>query len=356
RPPNAAAVGGLLLDEGYESAEGSGVDVSGYGNYPLVTSLADELAAGGREGPILIEGGHGQFNTDAGLSSEDTAYFGRYLEGQNVGFEGINDLTVDRLTDARAVILSTPLAEYTSAELSALSSFADGGGAVLVFGTAGASDTAIARLNAVLDELGSDLAVSNDPVTDSQNQIQPDGADPAPTTDVLGGDLDVLGPFTPEETGGDTPSISVVFPNGGSTDGGTVTAAVELDTAPNGLAGYELTVSVGDGSVAEIATASYPTLDLTQSPAIADDGTAVTLEATDTGADAEPGATGVQLAAFDLDPQGTGETELTVVVSAMDDDSGGKIEPQTVAGTLTVDLDGPGSIGDSDEAAKDPDD
>jgi endonuclease YncB( thermonuclease family) len=165
------AVGGLVIDESYEPAEGFAVDTTGYDNFTLVTNLLDDLSGGARGGGVLIDGGHGQFNPDHALSSEDAAYYQRFLEGYDLGFEQVNRLTPGRLADARAVVLTPPAADYTAAELSALSSFAADGGAVVVLGDERAPAAARDRLNAVVAELGSDLRLSGTAVTDGTNNL-----------------------------------------------------------------------------------------------------------------------------------------------------------------------------------------
>jgi endonuclease YncB( thermonuclease family) len=350
---NTAVAGGLLIDESYEQAEGFGVDTSTYGNFPLVTSVADELAADGRTGPILIEGGHGQFNTDAGLSSEDAAYYQRYLEGQDIGFEGINDLTASRLSNARAVIMTTPLEAFESAEQTALSEFVTNGGAVVFMTDSRADSTQAGYLNDVASAVGTDLRVSTTSVTDSSSNLN--GDETLPVTSRLGGSLSVTGPFssnTQESTG---PTVSVSFPNGQTVSGNTATAAITLSNVPDGLAGYKLTATVDDTSVAEVSSASYATLALTQSPDVAADGSTVTLEATDTEDDVQGAVTDLELARLDLAVEGDGETTLSVSVSSLDDDDGDAVTVTTVAGTLTVSSDGPAAVGDGSDP-RDPDD
>jgi len=63
---SVAMVGGLLVDERYEAAEGYPVDTSGYGNYTFVTNLLDSLSDA-TSGDVLVDGGHGQFNADSAL-------------------------------------------------------------------------------------------------------------------------------------------------------------------------------------------------------------------------------------------------------------------------------------------------
>jgi endonuclease YncB( thermonuclease family) len=182
---NLAVLGGLVLDEGYEAAEGFDVDTSEYGNFPFVANVMDGLSDR-RSGRVLVEGGHGQFNASAGLSAEDVAYFQRYLEGFDVDLAGVNDLTGDALDDARAVLVSTPLVEFAKAELDALYHFAADGGAVVLATGANASDAQRARLNDVANAFGSPLRFSNTAVTDAGNNLA--GDETLPVTSNFGPD------------------------------------------------------------------------------------------------------------------------------------------------------------------------
>lgn len=180
-----AMVGSPLIDESYEQAEGYPVDTSGFGNFVFLTHVINRL--GDREaGPVLIDGGHGQFAAEYALSAEDAAYYLRYLEGVDIGFEGVNDIAegfgADLLTDARTLIITTPSEAFTDAELTAVQEFvADGGGVVLV--GAAAPPAARANLNAIADALCSDLRLNTGQVIDPTNNV---GDDPMiPTTSTF---------------------------------------------------------------------------------------------------------------------------------------------------------------------------
>lgn len=175
---NVAYLGAPLISEAYEAAEDYPVDTAGYENFAFVFELVDELAGG--DGPVLIEGGHNQFNLDYALSSEDAAYFGRYLEGQDTAFEQVNDLTsstsADRLDDARALVVTTPKYGFTDEEIDAVASFADDGGAVVLMGSALASSAQRAHLNDVAAGVGSDLRLGTGRVVDEQSNLNDDPA------------------------------------------------------------------------------------------------------------------------------------------------------------------------------------
>jgi hypothetical protein len=121
--------------------------------------------------------------------------------------------------------------------------------------------------------------------------------------------------------------------------GGSAAVDVVLTSAPDGLAGYALELTVeGDGAAVE--GASYPdAFGLTSQPEIADDGTSVTLEAADLGENVQPGATEVVLATVELSGGSGGEAGLQVEVIQVDTDGGGQMSPSTESGTVTVSAD-----------------
>jgi endonuclease YncB( thermonuclease family) len=158
-----AALGGNLIEENYEQTEEFPVNVSTYENFVLVTNLIEALSE--RSGLIHIDGGHGQFGAPHGSCEEDAAYFQRYLEGQGLRLEQVTELTAEHLT-GRALVVTGPAEtdDFTLDELSALSTFRDNGGAIILLGAA--NQSALGNLNAILSELGSSLRFSATPVTD----------------------------------------------------------------------------------------------------------------------------------------------------------------------------------------------
>jgi len=179
------AVGGsLLIDESYERLEGFEVDTSGFANFRFLTEVIEELSDDGRNDIVFIDGGHGQFGVDYALSNEDAAYYQRHLEGRGVTFEQINDVTLDRLAGARALIVTTPVSEFTSDEAAAVRSFRDGGGAVVLLGSGSAPSDATGNLNQLADELDTRLRVGEDRVTDAVNNVA-DDADLPTATDIV---------------------------------------------------------------------------------------------------------------------------------------------------------------------------
>ena len=171
-----AMAGAPLIDESYETEEGFETDTSGYGNFPFLTNLIDRLSDR-KSGPVLIDGGHGQFNADYALSAEDAAYYLRYLEGVDIGFEGVNDIDegfgADLLGEARAIVVTTPIEAFSDGEIAAVEEFVAGGGGVVLMGAAAPTD-ARGNLNAIAEALCSDLRLNTGRVLDPESNLADD--------------------------------------------------------------------------------------------------------------------------------------------------------------------------------------
>jgi endonuclease YncB( thermonuclease family) len=226
QPNRVAVFGSPLIDESYEKSEGYAVDTSTFENFVFLTNVVDTLA--GRSGDVLVDGGHGQFNTNYALSAEDVAYYLRYLEGQGIGLQGMNGITSGNLSGARALLITAPRQAYTSSELDALGSFVDNGGAVVLLNSGRPLPAARDNLNTVASALGTDLRVNEDLVTDGTNNVNSDSE--VPTTTNFDRSFDLFDAFTSDS--GSPPSVDiktihedgntlndeyVVFENGGST-------------------------------------------------------------------------------------------------------------------------------------------
>lgn len=178
------AVGGsLLIDESYERLEGFEVDTSGFANFPFLSDVIEDLADDDREDIVFIDGGHGQAGVEYALSNEDAAYYQRHLEGRGTTFEQINDVTLDRLSGARALIVTTPVSEFTAEEAAAVRSFRDDGGAVVLLGSGSAPSAATGYLNELAATLETGLRVGDSQMTDAVNNVADDPAIPT-TTDI----------------------------------------------------------------------------------------------------------------------------------------------------------------------------
>jgi len=140
-------------------------------------------------------------------------YYQRHLEGRGVTFEQINDITLDRISGARALIVTTLASQFTPEEAAAVRSFHDGGGAVVLLGSGVAPSEATANLNALADELDTRLRVGEDRVTDATNNVAGDPALPT-TTDV------VVSPEPPRNPGRGNGRDDGRGPRDGGSDGG----------------------------------------------------------------------------------------------------------------------------------------
>jgi hypothetical protein len=119
--------------------------------------------------------------------------------------------------------------------------------------------------------------------------------------------------------------------------GETATARVVLTSAPEGLAGYELVLSV-DGEAATVVGANYTeTFGLTTEPAVRDDGRSVRLEAADVGGNVGPGATDVALATVELRGESAGRAGLEVQPVQFDADGGARMNVSVESGAVVVD-------------------
>lgn len=167
-------VGGVAIDEAYEEDEDLGVDTSGYGNFPLVTNLAEYLSE--NDGDFLIEGGHAQFGAAGSISLEDARYYLRFVESVGSRLRQINDVvdTLPEEEEPTAVFLTAPGRAYTDAELAALAEYRDAGGAVVLMGSAEASAAHRSNLDAVAAGLGSDLRLNDDRVVDPASNLADD--------------------------------------------------------------------------------------------------------------------------------------------------------------------------------------
>jgi hypothetical protein len=127
-----------------------------------------------------------------------------------------------------------------------------------------------------------------------------------------------------------TPTVE---PDDATVAGGeTTTVAVTLSAAPDGLAGFNLTVEA-TGGTARFVGASAADYGITTGRA--EDGRA-TLEGVDIDENVQAGATDVRLGTVTVRGESAGETDLSVSVRRMDDDDGEPVSPETEPAALTV--------------------
>lgn len=117
----------------------------------------------------------------------------------------------------------------------------------------------------------------------------------------------------------------------------TATHRISLTDAPEGLAGFEVTLALEADGVATIGNASYPDrFGLTTDPVVSADEQTVTVEAIDLDDAVTSGETDVTLTTIDVTGVDHGETDLRVSDAQLDADGGDPVDPSRAAGTLTV--------------------
>ncbi len=210
---NLALLGGQPIQEDHEEAS------EHLEHFVFVANLVDHLAADGRSGMVLVDGGHHQFEGDHACSAEDVAFFQRYLEGQGIETAGINDLDTTvgpALADARALIVTSPQDPFAASEVSAVADFVANGGALVLMGSAGSPAGARSNLDALAADLGSDLRLNADSVTDAANNVGSEAL--VTTTNHNEADFSLWGPYsgTAQEY---VVSISQVQRNAATLDG-----------------------------------------------------------------------------------------------------------------------------------------
>ena len=117
------------------------------------------------------------------------------------------------------------------------------------------------------------------------------------------------------------------------TVGESVEVKITLSEAPSGLSGYNITVYLKNGSVAEIASVELPDWASLHSNSSLP-GDSVWIKAVDLEDEVRGGAVNVTLATLTLVAEGFGTTEVAATVTRMDDDRGDPIEPAVVPGSF----------------------
>ena len=115
----------------------------------------------------------------------------------------------------------------------------------------------------------------------------------------------------------------------------TSNAAIVLDTAPQGLSGCNVTVTIADPSIATITGISYDSWASIHANSNLP-GNSVTFSEADLGEAKQAGSTGIILAYITVSGVTTGSTQFTVSVSECDDDNGNPIGPSTTGSPINV--------------------
>ncbi|WP_435065511.1 right-handed parallel beta-helix repeat-containing protein [Halobaculum sp. EA56] len=131
-------------------------------------------------------------------------------------------------------------------------------------------------------------------------------------------------------------AATVRVASGSAAVDGAVTVPVVLSNASAGLSGYNITVTVANGSVATIVNASVDGDFALNDTAVAADGTEATLTAADLDERVQSGATDVTLATVTLRGTAPGTTTVSVTVNQIDDDEGTSVPTTVETGAVTV--------------------
>ena len=137
-------------------------------------------------------------------------------------------------------------------------------------------------------------------------------------------------------TGAATASKIDLIPSEGNMDPGNATTyQIVMDSAPDGLAGYDISVSLDNPGVAEIESVSYPSwVTLNQTGDLPSDN--VRINAVDLNSQIQGGSTKVPLATITVKGNNPGTTRINLNVQELDADGGNPINAETNNGQLTV--------------------
>lgn len=122
-----------------------------------------------------------------------------------------------------------------------------------------------------------------------------------------------------------------------NTIGGTAMLDLKLDSAPAGLSGYDINITLADASIAEITSVSFPAwATLKDNSSVPS--SFIHLTAVDLTDNIKPGATDTPLGTISFRGHKEGSTSLQIAVNAMDDDSGNMVSPTVIPGIFSVSL------------------
>jgi hypothetical protein len=117
--------------------------------------------------------------------------------------------------------------------------------------------------------------------------------------------------------------------------GTTIVINITLNTAPNGLSGYNMTLSLSNTSIAEIISVEFPTwASMNNNSTLPAD--TFWMKAVDLMNQTIPGDTNINLGTLTIRGDIQGECNITAIVTKMDDDNGDPINPSVDQGQLKV--------------------
>lgn len=109
-----------------------------------------------------------------------------------------------------------------------------------------------------------------------------------------------------------------------------------MTSAPNGLAGFNVTYQLANPEVAAITDVQFSGEYGITIQDIGENNNSVTVRAVDLQQNYEPGATDVPLATLQVEGEQTGESQIVVESTNLDDDDGNDINPATDPGVIAV--------------------
>jgi hypothetical protein len=150
-----------------------------------------------------------------------------------------------------------------------------------------------------------------------------------------GNDASYLFGLTAGSSEPETPTLSFDSASTSVIEGQETEIRIIADVLPDGLAGYNLTVTLDDPSIADIIGISYPSwVTVTENSSLP--GSSVYLAALDGDNAVQPGAEDVVLATLTVSGKDMGSANLSIAVNRMDDDEGYHIESELASGTVEV--------------------
>ena len=142
-------------------------------------------------------------------------------------------------------------------------------------------------------------------------------------------------PFAAPASEGEAAASTVSAPSITTGVGYAVDAAITLDSAPNGISGFEMTITLGDPAVAKIdGVVIPPEFGLTHVELIST--SQVKVMGADLSQALQGNLSGVALASLNLTTTKQGSSAIMISLTRLDDDSGYPIGAQTSDGSLMV--------------------
>jgi hypothetical protein len=327
-----AAIDGLESDTSYTvrvtavGADGTKSDAA------TVSATTDTSGGGGGGQTVSVRISNGTVNPDG------TTTASIMLSGAPNGVAGY-DLTLTVANSSVATVTNASIPDTFIAPGGGISIADDGSSATIRAADlqqniqSGATDITLATVTLTGQSAGeTGISLSVDTIDDDNGSSM--------SLSTTGATLSVTGDDTGDgnEDGGDSQTVDVQLSNGTVTPDGTTTASIVLSEAPNGVAGYDLTLNVANSGVATVTDATIPDTFIAPGGgiSIANDGSSVTIRAADLVQNVQSGATDITLATVTLTGESSGTTQVNLSIDTIDDDNGSSMSLSTAGATLTV--------------------